>query len=95
MNQFSSTNITVQHEQQRTLSSINMPNTEAHHSIMHSNMNQQQVVVSSFQPSTNTTAPSHLSMTNPTGSSTPIPAPSKSGRNNTSGISENNVQLIP
>ena len=56
-------------------------------------MNQQQIVLSSYQPPVNVTALTSSSMTNPTGSSTPIPATAKRGRNDTSGISESNMQL--
>ena len=56
-------------------------------------MNQQQIVLFSYQPPFNVTALTSSLMTNPTGSSTPIPATTKRGHNDTSGISESNMQL--
>ncbi|CAF4559498.1 unnamed protein product, partial [Rotaria sp. Silwood1] len=99
VNQFSSNNLAAkQHQQQpqqHTGSSINMTNAQIQQSMMHSNMNQQQIALS-YQPPVNLMAPPpHSSMINPTGSSTPISATTKRGRNDTSGVSESNVQLRP
>jgi hypothetical protein len=63
--------------------------------MIHSNTNQQQALISLHQPSVNGTVPPHPSITNPTESSTPISASSKRGRNDTSDISETNIQLRP
>ena len=96
VNQYLSASIAAQHhQQQHTSSSINMPNAVAQQSMIHSNMNQQQMLLSSYQPPVNITPPPYSSMTNPTGSSTPISAPTKRGRNDTSGVSESNVQIRP
>ena len=93
--QYVSTNLTAQHNQQQVSSFINMPPPVAHQSIPHSNMNQQQALIPSYQPNVYEIAQPYSSMTNPTVSSTPISASTKRGRNDTSGVSESNVPLRP
>ncbi|CAF3938394.1 unnamed protein product, partial [Rotaria sp. Silwood1] len=61
--------------------------------MVHSNITQQQVFLSIGQPSVNVTELPESIMINPTVSSTPISASTKRGRNDTSGISESNVQV--
>ena len=96
INQYLAASVAAQHhQQQHTSSSINMLNTLAQPPMIHSNTNQQQVLLLSHQPPVNVSAPSYSSMTNPTGASTPIAAPTKRGRNDTSGASESNVQIRP
>jgi hypothetical protein len=78
------------------LPALNLPAQQYHHqqqtvSMIHSNTNQQQVF-SSYQPVVKITAPSRSSMTNPTGSSTPITAQNMRGRNDISGVLDSNVQ---
>ena len=99
VNQYTGVGLTTQqqhqHQQPHTTPLISMSNTPIQPTMIHSNMNQQQAVVALHHPSVNITAPSYPSMTNPYGSSTPMSAPSKRGRNDTSGLSETNVQLRP
>ena len=97
VNPLSSNYLSTQHNpQQHSLSTINMANAHTQQSAMHSNRNQQQITSSSYQPSVNVIAPPPASsMINPRGSSTPILATTKIGRNDTSGFSEPNVQVRP
>ncbi|CAF2645748.1 unnamed protein product [Rotaria sp. Silwood2] len=64
-------------------------------SMIHSNMHQQQPALSVQQLSVNVTASLYSSMINPTVSSTPISAHNKRGRNDTSGLSDSNMQVRP
>ncbi|CAF2908456.1 unnamed protein product [Rotaria sp. Silwood2] len=94
VNQYSSASSTAQHNQQQPGSSfISIPPPLMQQSMIHSNMNQQQPILSVPQPSINVTAPPYSSMINPTVSSTPISAPNKRGRNDTSGLSDSNIQI--
>ena len=97
INPLSSNYLSAQYnQQQHALSTINMANAHTQQPAMHSNMNQQQITFPSYQPSVNVIAPPLASsMINPTGSSTPILATTKRGRNDTSGYSESNVQVRP
>ncbi|CAF3077784.1 unnamed protein product, partial [Rotaria sp. Silwood2] len=61
--------------------------------MVHSNTSQQQAFFSIGQPSVNVTEHPQSIMINPTVSSTPISACIKRGRNDTSGISDSNVQV--
>jgi hypothetical protein len=97
VNQITSTNPLAQqyHQQQNVPSYSNIPFALAQQSMIHSNVNQQNVALSSYQASSNAIAPSVSSMTNPTISSTPLSAQNKRGRNDISGTSESNVQAKP
>ena len=97
INPLSSNYLSAQYnQQQHALSTINMANAHTQQSAMHSNMNQQQISFPSYQSSVNVIAPPPASsMFNPTGSSTPILATTKRGRNDTSGYSGSNVQVRP
>ncbi|CAF2877838.1 unnamed protein product [Rotaria sp. Silwood2] len=96
VNQYSSAVSAAQHNQQQPGSSFtSIPPPLMQQSMIHSNMNQQQPVLSVQQPDANVTAPRYSSMINPTVSSTPISAPNKRGRNDTSGLSDSNIQFHP
>ncbi|CAF3184528.1 unnamed protein product [Rotaria sp. Silwood2] len=108
VNQYSSDNMVTQHQlyQQQVPSTINVPSAYVQQAMLHSNMypqqailhsntNQQQELVSSYHPTVNTNVLCSSSMTNHAVSSTPISATTKRGRNDTSGVSESNVQERP
>ncbi|CAF2520420.1 unnamed protein product [Rotaria sp. Silwood2] len=96
VNQYSSPSSTAQYNQQQQVSSfICIPPPLMQQSIIHSNMHQQQPALSVQQPSVNVTAPLYSTMINPTVSFTPISAHNKRGRNDTSGLSDSNMQVCP
>ncbi|CAF4123578.1 unnamed protein product [Rotaria magnacalcarata] len=109
VNQYSSDNMVTQHQlyqQQQVPSTINVPSAYVQQAMLHSNMypqqailhsntNQQQELVSSYHPAVNNNALCSSSMTSDAVSSTPISATTKRGRNDTSGVSESNVQERP
>ncbi|CAF4320486.1 unnamed protein product, partial [Rotaria magnacalcarata] len=109
VNQYSSDNMVTQHQlyqQQQVPSTINVPsayvqqvmlhsNMYPQQAILHSNTNQQQELVSSYHPAVNNNALCSSSMTSHAVSSTSISATTKRGRNDTSGVSESNVQERP
>ncbi|CAF4534560.1 unnamed protein product, partial [Rotaria magnacalcarata] len=109
VDQYSSDNMVTQHQlyqQQQVPSTINVPSAYVQQAMLHSNMypqqailhsntNQQQELVSSYHPAVNNNALCSSSMTSDAVSSTPISATTKRGRNDTSGVSESNVQERP
>ncbi|CAF4743133.1 unnamed protein product, partial [Rotaria sp. Silwood2] len=96
VNPYSSAVSAAQHNRQQPGSSFtSIPPPLMQQSMIHSNMNQQQPVLSVQQPDANVIAPRYSSMINPTVSSTPISAPNKRGRNDTSGLSDSNIQFHP
>ena len=97
VNQFSSNNSAAhRHQQQYSSSWINMAAADMQQATMHFNMNQQRIPLPAYQPSVNVMAPPlPSSMINLTGSSTPISATTRRGRNDTSDVSESNVQIRP
>ncbi|CAF1296445.1 unnamed protein product [Rotaria sp. Silwood1] len=108
VNQYSSDSMVTQHQlyQQQVPSTINVPSAYVQQAMLHANMytqqailysntNQQQELVSSYRPTVNTNVLCSSSMTNHAVSSTTISATTKRGRNDTSGVSESNVQERP
>ncbi|CAF2938761.1 unnamed protein product [Rotaria sp. Silwood2] len=97
-NQYPPTSLFVHHQpqQQQQLSlNNNVAHGGAQQPMLHSNMFQQQAFLSTCQPAFNIMEMPSSSMSNPTVSSTPISASAKRGRNDTSGISESNIQVRP
>ncbi|CAF4172105.1 unnamed protein product, partial [Rotaria sp. Silwood2] len=86
---------TQQQQQQQQFFSSNNVTPNMHPSILHSNTNHQQAVLTTCQPSIMMTEMPTSSLTNPTISSTPISTSIKRGRNDTSGISEPYTQIRP
>ncbi|CAF3324358.1 unnamed protein product [Rotaria sp. Silwood2] len=97
VNQYSPNNMVNQHQlyQQQVSSTSNVPPAFLHQAMLHSNTNPQQTLVSSYHPAVNTNVLFSSAMTNPTVASTPISATTKRGRNDTSGVSDSNVQERP
>ncbi|CAF4870533.1 unnamed protein product, partial [Rotaria sp. Silwood1] len=97
VNRYSPNNMVTQHQlyQQQVPSTINVSSAYVQQAMLHSNMNPQQALVSSYHPSVNTNVLFASSMTNPTVSSTPMSATIKRGRNDISGVSDSNAQERP
>ncbi|CAF3268668.1 unnamed protein product [Rotaria sp. Silwood2] len=99
VNQYSQTSLFVHHQpqQQQQQSSLNnnVALACAQQPMLHSNMIQQQAFLSTYRPAVNMMEMPPSSMINPTVASTPISASAKRGRNDTSGISESNIQARP
>lgn len=94
INQYSTANPMMHQQYRNVLSVANIPPTSIERTIMHANMNQQECIPS-YHPVMNVAAPALTSVTNPPVASTPISATTKRGRNDTSGVSDSNVQLRP
>lgn len=82
-----------QYQQQSIPVYSNIPSSLAIPPLMHTNASQAQV--SSYQVTSNSIAQPFSTMINTAVSSTPISSQTKRGRNDTSGISESNIQLRP
>ncbi|CAF5008615.1 unnamed protein product, partial [Rotaria sp. Silwood1] len=97
VNHYSPNNMVTQHQlyQQQVPSTINVSSAYVQQAMLHSNMNPQQALVSSYHPPVNTNVLFASSMTNPTVSSTPMSATTKRGRNDISGVSDSNAQERP
>ncbi|CAF3349295.1 unnamed protein product [Rotaria socialis] len=98
VNQYSPTSVFIHHQpQQQQQSSLNnnVAHAYAKQPMLHFNMIQQQAVLSIYRPVANIMEMPPSSMINPTVASTPIPASAKRGRNDTSGISDSNIQVKP
>ncbi|CAF3218174.1 unnamed protein product [Rotaria socialis] len=97
VNQYSSSHIVNQHQhyQLQVPLTSNVPSAYVKQAMLHSNMYPQQALVSYYHPCVNTNVMLSSSMTNLNISSTPISATTKRGRNDTSGVSELNVQERP
>ncbi|CAF4280195.1 unnamed protein product [Rotaria sp. Silwood2] len=90
-------NMVTQHElyQQPVPSTINVPSEYIQQAMLHSNMNPQPALVSSYHPPVNTNGLFTSSMTNPTVSLTLISATTKRSRYDISGVSDLNAQERP
>ncbi|CAF4623319.1 unnamed protein product [Rotaria sp. Silwood2] len=97
VNQYPPNNMVTQHQlyQQPVPSTINVPSEYVQQAMLHSNMNPQPALVSSYHPPVNTNGLFTSSMTNRTISSTPISATTKRSRYDISGVSALNAQERP